>query len=114
MADEQMASENSGRAADRMDLSERRLWRGAQIAALIFVGIAILLVGHHRHRRMASIATGRTECMMRNRMVGPPPWAGPPEYYWRGWAPPPWSGIPGGPYGPEERQPSQSVPSPRG
>jgi hypothetical protein len=114
MADEQTASENSGQAAGRMDLTERRLWLGAQTAALIFIAIAILAVGHRRHQRVRGMAAGHTGWMMQNPMVGPPPWAGPREYYWRGWAPPPWSGMPGGPYGPDERQPSQSAPGPRG
>lgn len=80
------------RRLDRIEqklMWEDRWWRGGLIAALLFIGIAILVGAHHRHRRPPF----------------PPPWmaygpAGqfpPPPMAWGwngpyGWGPGPWSG----------------------
>jgi hypothetical protein len=50
MPDEQAAGERQRESDNEMHLMERRLWGGGLIAALVFIGIAILVAGHHRHR----------------------------------------------------------------
>ena len=98
--------------AREMDLLERRLWRAGFIAALVFIGIAILIAGHHR-RRIVMIAQPGCGMGMRQRGFGPPPpWGGPGEY-WRGWGPGPWGPGPWAnppPYGPGPQAPRPSAP----
>jgi len=112
MPDEPTATDRKREnGASGMDLLERRLWRGAFIAALVFVGIAILIAGHHR-RRVVMITEPGCAMWMRPRGFGPPPPSGGPgEYYWRGWGPGPWGNPP--PYGPGPQAPPSSAP-PRG
>jgi hypothetical protein len=93
--------------ASEMDLLERRLWRAGFIAALLFIGIAILIAGHHR-RRVVMVAQPGCGMWMGQRGFGPPPqWGGPGEYG-RGWGPGPW-GNPQ-PYGPGQQAPRPSAP----
>ena len=87
MPDEQAAVEREGESGREMDLIERRLWHGGLIAALVFIGIAILVAGPHR-RKVVVIAQPQGWGMQMTPGFGPPPpppWGGPGEYYWRGW-----------------------------
>jgi len=109
MPDEQAAVEREGESGREMDLIERRLWHGGLIAALVFIGIAILVAGPHR-RKVVVIAQPQGWGMQMTPGFGPPPpppWGGPGEYYWRGWGPGPGSGNAYGPapYGPPGQQP---------
>jgi hypothetical protein len=117
MPDEQAGSERQRESSSEMDLMERRLWRGGLIAALVFIGIAILVAGHHRRR---VVVTAPEQCwgMQMRPGFGPPPppqWGGPGEYFWRGWGPGPGSGNAYGPapYGPPGQQPPSPPRPPR-
>ena len=117
MPDEQAAGERQRESGREMDLLEHRLWRGGLIAALVFVGIAILVAGHHR-RRDVIIAQPERWGVQVGPGFGPPPpppWGGPGEYYWRGWGPGPGPGNAYGtpPYGPPVQQPPSPPRPPR-
>jgi len=117
MPDEQAGGERPRESSNEMDLMERRLWRGGLIAALVFIGIAILVAGHHR-RRVVVIAPPQGWGMHMRPGCGPPPpppWGGPGEYFWRGWGPGPGSGNDYGPapYGPPGQQPPSPPRPPR-
>jgi hypothetical protein len=119
MAEEQAAGERPREAGQEMDLMERRLWRAGLIAALVFIGIAILVAGHHR-RRVLIMAPPQGWGMRMGPGFGPPPpppppWGGPGEYFWRGWGPGPGSGNAYGPapYGPPGQQPPSPPRTPR-
>ena len=90
-----------------MDLLERRLWRAGFIAALVFIGIAILIAGPHRRRPVMIARPGCGMWMGQPGFPPPRPWGGPGEY-WRGWGPRPWGSPP--PYGPGQQAPRQSAP----
>jgi len=108
MPEEPTASDRAKENGPReMDLLERRLWRAGFIAALLFVGIAILIAGHHRPRVVMIAQPGCGMWMGRPGFPPPPPWGGPGEY-WRGWGPGPWENPP--PYGPGQRAPRPSAP----
>jgi hypothetical protein len=113
---------------ERAVLRENRWWRGGLIAALVFVGLAILIGGHHRHHRrpnwMAMAPMGMGAPAMPYWGFGPPPWAfpcGPGAYGWRGyggWGPGPCAEprpqpqhAPGPGPGPEA---PQAAPKPKG
>src|SRR5215469_2554289 len=118
MPDEPAAGEKQAGSDNQMDLTERRLWRGALIAALVFIGIAILVAGHQRRRCFLMAAPQAWGMPMRPDFgpPPPPPWGGGPgEYYWRGWGPGPGPGNAYGPvpYGPPGQQPP-SPPRPPG
>jgi hypothetical protein len=77
-------------------LHENKYWRGGLIAALVLVALAILIAGHHRHRRppmgmMGQMGGGMSGSCQGPRMMlyGPPP-------------PPYWGYDPGNGYGPQD------------
>jgi hypothetical protein len=64
---------------------EDRWWRGGLIAALVFIGISILVAGHHRHHRRPPFPMWMTYGGAAR--IAPPPWYWNQPYGYYGWGP---------------------------
>jgi hypothetical protein len=79
------------RRLDRLEQKlawEERWWRGGLIAALVFIGISILVAGLHRHRGQLPVPPWMAYGTA-GPYAPPPPWYwGPPGAYgYYGWGP---------------------------
>jgi hypothetical protein len=99
MPEEAGAAGNQGdeinRRLDRIEQKlawENRWWQGGLIAALVFIGIAILIAGHH-HRWRPSVPPW-VAGWSAGRVPPPPPlgWGPPGGYGPYGWGPGPYGG----------------------